>query len=76
MIVYILLLVGIIINSFEIGYIVGKKHGIKISMKIAIKDTIMALAKEFDKLGMKYTFKNVVDDAFDCSKLELWEEDK
>jgi len=70
MIVYILLLVGIIITSFELGYKVGIKRG------IAIKDTIMTLVKESDKLGMKDTFKNAVDDVFDGSKPELWEEDK
>lgn len=76
MIVNILLLVGIISTSFVFGYSVGIKHGVKISMEIAIKGTIMTLAEEFDKLGMKDTFKNVVDNTFNGAELKLWEEEK
>jgi hypothetical protein len=71
MIVNILLLVGIISTSFVLGFNVGIKRGVKTSMEIAIKGTIMTLAEEFDKLGMKDTFKTIVDKTFDGIKLDL-----
>jgi hypothetical protein len=71
MIVNILLLVGIISTSFVLGFNAGIKRGVKTSMEIAIKGTIMTLAEEFDKLGMKDTFKTIVDKTFDGIKLDL-----
>lgn len=67
----ILLLAGIISTSFVFGYNVGIKHGIKISMQTAIEGTIMALSEEFDKLGMRDTFKTIVDKTFDSTKFKL-----
>lgn len=64
MIFNVLLLLGIASTSFAFGFRLGVKHGIEISVELAVKSTVLALADEFDKLGMKDTFKNVVEDIF------------
>lgn len=74
MIFNILILLGIASTSFTFGFRIGVKHGIEISVKLAIKSTILALADEFDKLGMKDTFKNVVEDIFGLKF--NWEEEQ
>ena len=70
----VLLITGIIIFSIGLGYSIGIKHGIEISMKTSIERTIKMLAEEFDKLGMKDQFKTIINKTFDATKLDLWEE--
>ena len=72
----VLLIVGIIISSVGLGYSIGIKHGIEMSMKTAIERTAKILAKEFDKLGMKDQFKTIVNKTFDTTKLNLWEDEE
>lgn len=67
---------GIIVFSIGLGYSIGIKQGIRISIGIAIERTIKILAKEFDKLGMKDQFKTIVNKTFDTTKLNLWENEE
>ena len=76
MILKILLIVGIVGTSIVFGFSIGIRHGIEISMATAIKGTVKTLAEKFDELGMKDTFKTVVDDTFDSTKLNFWEDEE
>lgn len=72
----VLLIVGIVISSVGLGFSIGIKRGIEISMKTAIEGTIKSLEVEFDKLGMKDQFKTIVNRTFDKKKLNLWEDEE
>ncbi len=76
MILNILLLSGIVLTSILFGFSMGLRRGIEISMQTAIEGTVKALAEGFDKLGMKDTFKTIVNDTFDSTKLNFWEDEK
>lgn len=72
----VLLITGIIVSSIGLGYSIGIKQGVEISMKTSIERTIKILAKEFDKLGMKDQFKTIVNKTFDTTNLNLWENEE
>lgn len=72
----VLLIVGIVISSVGLGYSIGLKQGIEMSMKTAIERTVKSLAKEFDKLDLKDEFKTIVNRTFDTTKLNLWEDEE
>ena len=76
MITNILLIFGIILTSILLGFSIGLRRGIEISMQTAVEETIKRFAKAFDKLGMSDTFKTIVNDTFDSTKLNLWEDEK
>lgn len=76
MILKILLIVGIVGTSIVFGFSIGIRRGIEIAMKTAIEGTVKSLAEKFDKLGMKDTFKTVVNDTFDSTKLNFWEDEE
>lgn len=72
----VLLIVGIVISSVGLGFSIGIKRGVEISMRTAIEGTIKSLAAEFDELGMKDQFKTIVNKTFDTTKLNLWEDEE
>lgn len=72
----VLLIAGIVICSVGLGYSIGIKQGIEMSMKTAIEGTVKSLAAEFDKFGMKDQFKTIVNRTFDTTKLNLWEDEE
>lgn len=72
----VLLITGIVIFSVVLGYSIGLKKGIEMSMKTAIERTVKSLAKEFGKLDLKDEFKTIVNRTFDTTKLNLWEEEE
>lgn len=76
MITQILIIAGIVISSVGLGYSIGIKRGIEISMQTAIEGIIKSLAKEFCKIGMKDQFKTIVNKVFDTTKLNLWEDEE
>lgn len=76
MIINILLIAGIIVTSYILGFTIGIRRGIEISMATAIKGTVKTLAEKFDELGMKDTFKTIVNDTFDSTKLNFWEDEE
>lgn len=67
----VLLITGIVIFSVVLGYSIGLKKGIEMSMKTAIERTVKSLAKEFGKLDLKDEFKTIVNRTFDTTKLNL-----
>ena len=71
-----LLIAGIVICSVGLGYSIGIKQGIEMSMETAIERTVKILTKEFGKIGMKDQFKTIVNRTFDTTKLNLWEDEK
>lgn len=75
MIYNILILAMIVITSiglgFNLGHNVGLKHGIDIAMETAIRETIKHLQTEFEKVGLRDQFTDIIQKTFDTKKLNL-----
>ena len=76
----IIILLGIAISSiafgFNIGYSKGIEHGINISIETAIRETINHLQDEFEKVGLKDQFEEIIEKVFDTKRLKLEMEEK
>lgn len=75
MIYNILILAMIVITSiglgFNLGHNVGLKHGIDIAIETAIRETIKHLQTEFEKVGLRDQFTDIIQKTFDTKKLNL-----